>query len=85
MRFSSKFDKNRREKRAAIKASSIFPESSSSASGNKRLELESKRRRIKASSASALLTGRVKPSSWQLGQRSLSGQNGISVASIRSK
>ncbi|XP_010926165.1 uncharacterized protein [Elaeis guineensis] len=84
-RFSSKFDGNRREKRAAIKASSIFPESSSSASGNKRLELESKRRRIKAASASALLTGRVKPSSWQLSQRSVSGQNGISVASIRRK
>ncbi|XP_008780942.1 coiled-coil domain-containing protein 130-like [Phoenix dactylifera] len=82
VRFSSKFERNRREKRAAIKASSIFPESSSSASGNKRLELESKRRRIKAAAASALLTGRVKPSARQPSQRSVSGQNGISVASV---
>ncbi|XP_008785815.2 coiled-coil domain-containing protein 130-like [Phoenix dactylifera] len=82
VKFSSKFDRNRREKRAAIKASSIFPESSSSVSGNKRVGLELKRRRIKAATASALLSGRFKPSSWQLSQRSVSGQNGISVASI---
>ncbi|KAK1324438.1 hypothetical protein QJS10_CPA01g01514 [Acorus calamus] len=68
IKFSSKFEKNRKDKRAAIKAASIFPDSSlSSSSGgslSRRLELESKRRKIKASSASALLVGKVKPSTW---------------------
>lgn len=65
IRFASKFERNRKDKRAAIKASSIFPESSGSASGSRRLELESKRRKIKATAASALLSGRIKPLSWQ--------------------
>ncbi|XP_064944285.1 uncharacterized protein LOC135596215 isoform X1 [Musa acuminata AAA Group] len=65
IRFASKFERNRKDKRAAIKASSIFPESSGSASGSRRLELESKRRKIKATVASALLSGRIKPLSWQ--------------------
>ncbi|XAR55851.1 hypothetical protein NMG60_11036070 [Bertholletia excelsa] len=60
VKFSSKFDKNRREKRALINAASIFSDSPSS----KRLELESKRRKIKAATASNLLGGRFKPSSW---------------------
>ncbi|KAK1302558.1 hypothetical protein QJS10_CPB12g00411 [Acorus calamus] len=68
IKFSSKFEKNRKDKRAAIKAASIFPDSSlSSSSGGsllRRMELESKRRKIKASSASALLVGKVKPSTW---------------------
>ncbi|ONK68456.1 uncharacterized protein A4U43_C05F11720 [Asparagus officinalis] len=62
MRFSSKFERNRKDKRAAIKASSIFGEPSTSRS--RMLELESKRRKLKVSSASALLAGNIKPSSW---------------------
>nr|XP_009409091.1 PREDICTED: coiled-coil domain-containing protein 130-like [Musa acuminata subsp. malaccensis] len=65
VRFASKFDRNRKNKRAAIMASSIFPDSSASASGSKRSELESKRRKIKATAASASLAGRVKPLLWQ--------------------
>ncbi|KAJ0989236.1 hypothetical protein J5N97_007592 [Dioscorea zingiberensis] len=64
VKFSSKFDRNMKDKRAAIKAASIFPTPSSSAAGNKQSELESKRRKIKAATASSLLAGRVKPSSW---------------------
>ncbi|KAJ8471149.1 hypothetical protein OPV22_025492 [Ensete ventricosum] len=67
IRFAPKFDRNRRDKRAAIMASSIFPDSSTSASGSKRSELESKRRKIKATAASTSLAGRVKPLSWQHG------------------
>ncbi|KAJ8760598.1 hypothetical protein K2173_015265 [Erythroxylum novogranatense] len=65
VRFSSKFERNRKDKRASINASSIFPESSASSMSNKkRLELESKRRKISAVAASNLLTGGFKPSSW---------------------
>ncbi|XP_039123691.1 coiled-coil domain-containing protein 130 isoform X2 [Dioscorea cayenensis subsp. rotundata] len=64
VKFASKFEKNMKDKRAAIKSSSIFASSMTSPAGNKLSELESKRRKIKASTASALLTGRVKPSSW---------------------
>lgn len=75
IRFSSKFERNRKDKRAAIKASSIFGESSSPASGSRLPELESKRRRIKAGAVSALSSGRVKPA--------LSGQNGRFVVTAR--
>lgn len=65
VKFSSKFDRNRKEKRALINATSIFPGSSGSSTSNaRRLELESKRRKIKTSSASKLLVGGFKPSSW---------------------
>lgn len=69
VRFSSKFDKSRKDKRAAIKASSIFGDPRSNLSKTKHdsrrmLELESKRRKISSGTASALLAGRVKPSSW---------------------
>ena len=64
VKFASKFEKSRKDKRAAIKASSIFPESSGSASKGK-LDLALKRRNIKAGAASVLMAGRVKPSSWQ--------------------
>ncbi|RWV84195.1 hypothetical protein GW17_00054111, partial [Ensete ventricosum] len=57
IRFASKFERNRKDKRAAIKASSIFP---GSATRSRRLELESKRRKIKATAASAVLSGRIK-------------------------
>ena len=63
VRFASNFEKNRKDKRAAIKAASIFPEPSGSASKDK-LDLALKRRNIKASAASALMAGRAKPSSW---------------------
>lgn len=61
-KFSSKFEKNRRDKRALIQSDSIFPRSSSS--NKRRLELEAKRRRISAGTASKLLRGSFKPSSW---------------------
>lgn len=61
VKFAHKFDKNRRDKRALINSASIFSESSSSA---RRMELESKRRKINAASASRLLVGGYKPSSW---------------------
>ncbi|GMI99946.1 hypothetical protein like AT1G25682 [Hibiscus trionum] len=65
VKFSSKFERNRKDKRALIKSASIFPGSSGSSSSNKkRLELESKRRKICAAAASNLLTGGFKPSSW---------------------
>ncbi|KAF5764061.1 putative saf4/Yju2 protein [Helianthus annuus] len=63
VKFSSNFNKNRDEKRALIKSASIFSDSSASSS-SRRLELEAKRRKINAASASKLLTGGFKPSSW---------------------
>lgn len=62
VRFATKFEKNRKDKRALIQAASIF--SDSSASDRKRMELEGKRRKINAASASKLLSGGYKPSSW---------------------
>ncbi|KAE8661395.1 putative Clavata3/esr-related 12 [Hibiscus syriacus] len=60
VKFPSKFERNRKDKRALIKAASIFPGSSGSSSSNKkRLELESKRRKICAAAASNLLTGGI--------------------------
>ncbi|GKU90399.1 hypothetical protein SLEP1_g4398 [Rubroshorea leprosula] len=48
-----------------IKAASIFSDSfGSSMSNKKRMELESKRRKICAAAASNLLAGGFKPSSW---------------------
>ncbi|XVF42991.1 hypothetical protein PTKIN_Ptkin02bG0004300 [Pterospermum kingtungense] len=65
VKFSCKFERSRKDKRALIKSASILPGSSGSSSSNKkRLELESKRRKICAASASNLLTGGFKPSSW---------------------
>ncbi|KAJ4710585.1 putative Coiled-coil domain-containing protein [Melia azedarach] len=68
VKFRSKFEKNRKDKRALIKAASIFSGSSgssgSSISNKRQLELEAKRRKINAGTASNLLTGAFKPSSW---------------------
>lgn len=65
VKFSSKFDKNRKDKRALIHATSNFPESyGASFSNKKRLELEAKRRKISAAAVSNMLTGGFKPSSW---------------------
>lgn len=74
VKFSSKFEKNRRDKRAAIKASSIFSDSSRASTSN-RAELEAKRRKINAAGASAVLISRVKPSSWQNSRGSVSSKN----------
>lgn len=82
-RFASKFERNRKDKRAAIKASSIFGEASSSISGSRQLELNSKRRKIKAATASALLTGNVKPSSWHHSRTSGTTQIGRSTVLTR--
>lgn len=62
IKFTSKFHKNQKEKRALIKSSSIF--SSTSASTAKQYELAGKRRKINATAASNLLVGGYKPSSW---------------------
>ncbi|CAA3007955.1 Hypothetical predicted protein [Olea europaea subsp. europaea] len=64
IKFASKFDKNRKDKRALIQSASIFSGSSGSASGKRRLDLEAKRRKINTASASKLLVGGFKPSSW---------------------
>ncbi|KAK9081949.1 hypothetical protein Syun_030931 [Stephania yunnanensis] len=62
--------KNKKNKRVAIVSSSIFSGlSDSQMSTKKRLELESKRRRINAREASSLLTGKINPSSWSLAAR----------------
>lgn len=74
--FVTKFERNRQDKRAAIKSSSIFSGSSvSSGSTDRRMELESKRRKIMAASASSLLAGRVKPSAWLQSSTSHGGQS----------
>lgn len=65
VKFAKKFEKNRKEKRALIQSASIFSGSlSTSVSDKRRLELEAKRRKINASTASKLLVGGIKPSSW---------------------
>jgi coiled-coil domain-containing protein 130 len=65
VKFSAKFDRNRKDKRALINAASIFSGSSgSSTSAKRQLGLESKRRRISAAAASNILAGGFKPSSW---------------------
>jgi coiled-coil domain-containing protein 130 len=80
VKFSSKFDKNRKDKRALINADSIFPGLSvSSMSGKRRQELESKRSKISASAASSLLAGGYKPSSWSQGAVMSRRQKGASM------
>lgn len=64
VKFATKFEKNRKDKRALIHATSIFSGSSTSVSDKRRLELEAKRRKISAATASKLLVGGIKPSSW---------------------
>ncbi|KAJ4952808.1 hypothetical protein NE237_029640 [Protea cynaroides] len=66
VKFTSKFEKNKKEKRAAITAAPIFSKRLDSFSTKKRQELEFKRRRIMAGAASNLLAGGFKPSSWSL-------------------
>ncbi|CAM8876546.1 unnamed protein product [Rhodiola kirilowii] len=65
VKFPSKFDKNTKNKRALIKSGSIFDGAPGSyiTKNDKRTELESKRRKIQASSVSNMLTGGFKPSS----------------------
>nr|KYP53024.1 Coiled-coil domain-containing protein [Cajanus cajan] len=72
-------------KRALTNAGSIFPGLSvSSMSDKRRLDLESKRRKISASEASKLLVGEFKPSQWSQGAVSSSRQKGASVNLVRS-
>ncbi|GAB2297079.1 hypothetical protein Dimus_031180 [Dionaea muscipula] len=63
VKFHSKFESNRKEKRALIAAGSIFS-CSSSVPDKRRVALESKRRKINAAAVSNLLAGSYKPSSW---------------------
>ncbi|KAL8035240.1 hypothetical protein ABFX02_12G084600 [Erythranthe guttata] len=63
VKFVTKFERNRKDKRALIHSTSIFSGSSSSVPDNRRLELEAKRRKINAGTASKLLSGGIKPSS----------------------
>lgn len=66
VKFASKFEKSRKEKRALISSGSIFAGSSAYlSSDNRRSELEAKRRRISAKEASKLLSGGYAPSSSQ--------------------
>lgn len=76
IKFPTKFDENRKLKRALISTSSIFSGSSGSSLSDRRLELESKRRKIKAAKVSNLLAGGFKPSSW--------AQSGVSSGRHRS-
>lgn len=65
VQFAPKFNENRKLKRALISTSSIFSGPTGSSKNDSRLlELERKRRKIKASTVSNLLTGGFKPSSW---------------------
>ncbi|KAL9226032.1 hypothetical protein vseg_001887 [Gypsophila vaccaria] len=65
VKFATKFNENRKLKRALISTSSIFSgPTGSSTNDRRRLDLERKRRRIKAADVSNLLTGGFKPSSW---------------------
>ncbi|XP_024525374.1 coiled-coil domain-containing protein 130 [Selaginella moellendorffii] len=67
VRFAQKFDKNRRDKRAAIRATSIFSQSGAyglpPAGSDQKLQLLAKRRKIQAAEAQSLLRGRIKASS----------------------
>ncbi|KAL7132547.1 hypothetical protein ABFS83_12G081600 [Erythranthe nasuta] len=63
VKFVTKFERNRKDKRALIHSTSIFSGSSSSVPDKRRLELEAKRRKINAGTASKLLSGGIKPSS----------------------
>ncbi|KAI9084900.1 hypothetical protein K1719_033073 [Acacia pycnantha] len=81
VKFSSKFDKNRRDKRALINAETIFSGASGSSMPNRRrMELESKRRKISAAAASNLLSGGFKPSSWSQSTTSTSRRKGASMS-----
>lgn len=64
IKFAPKFERNRKDKRALIHGTSIFSGLSASTSDKRRLELEAKRRKINAASASKLLNGGVQPSQW---------------------
>lgn len=80
-KFAQKFELNRKQKRAAIKASSIF--SSSSNKCNRlpedlayKSQLLAKRRRVDAAAVQSALAGRVKPLSGSVASATRSGCNG---------
>lgn len=85
VKFKSKFEKNRKDKRALIHSSSIFPESSysMSSSSKKRLDLESKRRKISAASASSLLRGGFKASALSKNPSSSASKSKTSSVFVR--
>ncbi|KAK4763870.1 hypothetical protein SAY87_013308 [Trapa incisa] len=76
IKFPPKFDHNRNNKRALINSSCIFSSSVPPAANKRRMELETKRRKIKAAAASNLLTGAFKPSSWSENGGSKGGRRG---------
>lgn len=80
VKFASKFERNKKEKRAAISSASIFCDPSRTGSAKKQLELVSKRRKIKAAVASSLLTGKFKPSSMSQCSAATARQKGVVVA-----
>lgn len=81
VKFASRFDRNRKEKRALIGAASIFPGTYSGSSNDTHLKLEAKRRKIKAAAASNLLAGGFKPSSLsRIASSSSSSRKGISMS-----
>uniref|UniRef100_A0A7N0U1C6 Coiled-coil domain-containing protein 130 n=2 Tax=Kalanchoe fedtschenkoi TaxID=63787 RepID=A0A7N0U1C6_KALFE len=75
--FPSKFDKNTKNKRALIKARSIFDGAPGSyiTKNVQHVELESKRRKIQAVAVSNMLSGGFKPSSFS---SSITGNNSSS-------
>lgn len=70
-KFAPKFEFNRRQKRAAIKASSIFPNSSKErgpllTSSDQVLQLLAKKRKINAAAVQSSVSGNMKPPPGQL-------------------
>lgn len=84
VKFPPKFDRNRNNKRALINSSSIFSSSVPLAADKRRLELETKRRKIKAAAASDLLVGGFKQSSWSENAGSRGRLRGTLVAARKS-
>eukprot|EP01018_Ginkgo_biloba_P025560 Gb_12375 [translate_table: standard] len=74
VKFTSKFEMNRKDKRAAINGSSIFSNSYGSKSTDKQLYLLAKKRKIDAAAAHNSLCGKFKPSSITQTLRSDVGQ-----------
>lgn len=84
VKFPPKFDRNRKDKRALISSSSIFSSPAAPAADKRRLELETKRRKIKAAATSNLLAGGFKPSSWSENAGSKRVRDGALVAARKS-
>lgn len=88
-RFSQKFDFNRKQKRAAINASSIFSNSSSRRTRpledvDHKLQLLAKRRKVDAAAVQSAVAGRVKPLSGSVASAGRSGCSGRKVFVVKS-